>query len=82
MSSAEVYPDIYFTQWPGDKEPTNEPQHTSEFPSPSKTNEKYENQKRTACFKCGIPILLTLLCITGVGVALHHYGVFPHTPGT
>ena len=82
MSSAEIYQNIYSPPCPGDKESTKEPQHTQELPSPSKTNEKSENQKRSACFKCGIPILLVLLCIVGVGVTLHHYGTFPRTPGT
>ena len=82
MSSAEVYQNIYSPSGPGDKESTNEAQHTPEFPPPSKTNDKSENQKRRGCFKCGIPILLVLLCIVGVGVTLHHYGTFPSTPGT
>ena len=82
MSSAEIYQNIPCPLGPGDKESTNGPQHTPELPSPSKTNEKSENQKRGACFTCGIPILLVLLCIVGVGVALHHFRIFPHTPGT
>ena len=82
MSSAEVCHNMYSPKGPGDKESTNEPLHTPEFPSPSRTNEKSEHQKRSACFKCGIPILLVLLCIVGVGVALHHYRRFPHTSGS
>ena len=82
MSSTEVYHNMLSPPGPGDEESTKGPQHTPEFPSPSKTNEKSENQKRSGCFKCGIPILLVVLCIVGVGVALHHYRRFPHTSGS
>ena len=80
MSSTEVYHNMHSPPGPGDEESTKGPQHTPEFPS--KTNEKSENQKRSGCFKCGIPILLVVLCIGGVGVALHHKRILPHTPGT
>ena len=82
MSSAEVYHTMHPLVGPGDKESTNGPQHTPELPSPSKINEKSENKKRSGCFKCGIPILLVFFCIVGVGVALHHKRILPHTPGT
>ena len=82
MSSAEIYQNIPCPLGPGDKESTNGPQPTPELSSLSKTNDKSENRKRSGCFKCGIPILLVLLCIVGVGVTLHHYGTFLRIPGT